>query len=342
MINRWPNAEFPSTQLRVVILNRLNPSRPPNSLPLESNHIFNATTTTMSCPDCFRGSVHTHAEPKGKIETVHGIKTYIANGGDGDSSEPSKSAILYLPDAFSLQLVNNLILADEYAKQTGCRVLIPDIVRNGGMSPHLLPLMEDLMLPSPTWSVGGVFWKIVTALRVIPYAIPFLIFGHPSKVYPQMLAYARAMRADLPEGGKLGVAGFCWGAWGATKLCVEPAIEGGEERLIDAQFNAHPSFIADTPQMVVDAIMALRVPYASAVAEEDFQFNAGVAEKTEAKVREATNNGAATGGGYTYEFKIYKGCKHGFAVRAQNDTANMEGYKDALVHATAWFNKYLN
>lgn len=302
----------------------------------------------MSCPDCFRGSVHTHAEPKGKIETVHGIKTYIANG--GDDSKSSKSAILYLPDAFSLQLVNNLILADEYAKQTGCRVLIPDIVRNGGMPAHLLPLMEDLMLPSPSWSVGGVFWKVVTALRVIPYAVPFLIFGHPSKVYPGMLAYARAMRADLPEGGKLGVAGFCWGAWGATKLCVEPAVEGGKERLIDAQFNAHPSFIADTPQMVVDAIMELRVPYASAVAEKDFQFNADVAEKTEAKVREATTgpgSGAAAADGqsqgdYTYEFKIYKGCRHGFAVRAQDDTANMQGYKDALIQATAWFNKYLN
>lgn len=149
------------------------------------------------------------------------------------------------------------------------------------------------------------------------------------------------MRAELPPGGKLGVAGFCWGAWGATKLCAESAVEGGEERLIDAQFNAHPSYIIDTPEMVVEAITKLKVPYASAVAEKDFQFNAEAAGKTEARVREVAGVSGAEGG-YTYEFKIYKGCKHGFAVRAQEDTANMEGSKEALNQAVAWYNKYLN
>ncbi|KAK5053178.1 hypothetical protein LTR84_002152 [Exophiala bonariae] len=295
----------------------------------------------MSCPDCFRGSVHAHGEPQGKIETVHGLRTYIAGGGSDIDGTRSKSSILYLPDAFSLKLVNNLLLADQYAARTGCRVLIPDVVYNGGMSPHVLPLMEGLMEPNASWSVGGVLGKLVTALRVIPYALPWLVFGHPSKVYPQVLAYARAMRAELPAGGKLGVAGFCWGAWGGTKLCAESAVEGGSDRLIDAQFNAHPSYIVDTPEVVVDAITKFKVPCASAVAEKDFQFNAEVAGKTEAKVRDAVG---VTGGdgGYTYEFKIYKGCKHGFAVRAQQDTASMEGYKEALNQAVAWFDKYLN
>jgi dienelactone hydrolase len=296
----------------------------------------------MSCPDCFRGSVHTHGEPQGKIDTVHGIRTYIAGG--SDSSSTSKSAILYMPDAFSLKLVNNLLLADQYASRTGCRVLIPDLVYGGGMSPHLLPMMEVLMEPAPSFSITGMFWKTVTLLRALPYAVPFLVFGHPKNAYPQVLAYARAMRADLPDGGKLGVAGFCWGGWCSTKLCAEPAVEGGSggEKLIDAQFNAHPSYIVDTPELVVDAITKLKVPYASAVAEVDFQFNAAVAEKTEAKVREATAGSTGDGDGYIYEFKIYKGCKHGFAVRAQENTVNMEGYQGALEQASAWFNKYLN
>lgn len=301
----------------------------------------------MSCPDCFSGSVHTHAEPQGKIETVYGVRTYIAGGGDSSTSSTSKSVILYLPDAFGLKLVNNLLLADQYASRTGCRVLIPDLVYGGGMETHLLPLMETLMEPAPSFSIAGLFWKAVTVVRVLPYAVPFLIFGHPKNAYPRILAYARAMHADLPAGGKLGVAGFCWGGWSSTKLCTEPAVEGGGgDRLIDAQFNAHPSYIVDTPEMVVDAITKFKVPYASAVAEIDFQFNAAVAEKTEAKVRGATAGSTGDGSGnddaYLYEFKIYKGCKHGFGVRATQDTVNMEGYQGALEQASAWYNKYLN
>ena len=75
----------------------------------------------MSCPECFRGAVHTHAEPTGAIETIHGIKTYVAGGSDASRS---KSTIIYFPDAFSLKLVNNKLLADKYASATGCKVIV--------------------------------------------------------------------------------------------------------------------------------------------------------------------------------------------------------------------------
>jgi len=291
----------------------------------------------MSCPDCFRGSVHTHSEPTGTMETIHGLPTYVAGGSD---STRSKSAIVYLPDAFSLKLVNNKLLADQYAASTGCRVYIPDIVRNGGMDPGLLPKMEVVMGPLEPWSVGGFLHKIYTTLTLLPAVAPFMIFGKPMNAYPRILEYARAVKADLPAGGKLGVAGFCWGAWPSTKLCVETAVEGGSERLIDAQFNGHPSYIVDTPEMVVEAITKFKVPYACAIAAEDFQFNEAAAQKTEAAVRE--DEGVKTGEGYVYEFKVYKGCKHGFCVRADESSASMEGYRDAVKQAVGWWNKYLN
>jgi len=315
----------------------------------------------MSCPDCFSGAVHNHGTPRGKIETVHGIRTYVAGVDNRDNSAAprSQSTIIYLPDAFSLKLVNNLLLADAYAARTGCRVLIPDVVYGGGMSPHVLPLMEVLLEPAASWSVASMFRKAVTALRVLPHAVPWLLFGHPKHAYARILAFARAVRAELPADAKLGVCGFCWGAWGATKLCAEAAREDGagggggvgEKGLIDAQFNAHPSYIIDTPEMVVDAITKYRVPYSSAIAELDFQFNAAAAERTEAKVREATAKAAAAaaaaggdhdGGGFVYEFKIYRGCKHGFGVRAVQDSVNMDGYRGALEQAVAWFRDYLH
>lgn len=59
----------------------------------------------MSCPDCFKGSVHTHAEPKGHMETLYGYSTYVSPAPEGSTS---KSTIFFICDAFGLNLVNNV------------------------------------------------------------------------------------------------------------------------------------------------------------------------------------------------------------------------------------------
>ena len=289
----------------------------------------------MSCPDCFRGSVHTHAELTGKTETLHGVSTYIAGGSD---SSRSKSTIIYLPDAFSHKLVNNKILADKYASATGCRVLFPDVVLNGGMPASVLHGVEYIMESS--LSVYNILPKAWTVLKLLPNAIPFMIWGHPKNQYPTVLKYARDVRASLPPGGKLGVCGFCWGAWPATKLCAEPSTQGGSERLIDAQFNGHPSYIIKEPTIVADSIKAFKTPYASAIAEKDFQFNAEVAAKTEAQLRESVGSKGDGENGYVYEFRVYKGATHGFCVKAREE--DMQNYHDAAKQAAEWFDKYLN
>ena len=321
----------------------------------------------MSCPDCFRGAVHTHAEPTGKIETLHGVTTYVAGGSDPDRS---KSTIIYLPDVFSLKLVNNKILADKYASVTGSRVLVPDVVRNGGMPVSVLHSLEYILEGGLTvYNALPKAWNILT---VLPTAIPHMIWGHPKNSYPKILAYARDVRAELPAGGKLGAAGcksspkpvavyrrfllssftppvhvweannraVCWGAWPSTKLCAEVSKEGGSERLIDAQFNGHPSYIIKEPTVVADSIRAFKTPYSSAVAEKDFQFNADVAAKTEAQLRESVGSKGDGENGYVYEFRVYKGATHGFCVKAREE--DMQNYHDAAKQATEWFNKYLN
>lgn len=209
--------------------------------------------------------------------------------------------------------------------------------------------MEILMTANASWTVTGVLSKLSTALTLIPSMIPFLLFAHPSKVYPKILSYARAVKADLPPGGKVGVAGFCWGAWPATKLCVETTTADSNNadaspRLIDAQFNGHPSYIVKTPEMVVDAIRKFKVPYSVAVAENDMQFNKAEAEKVEATLREVVGTSGGESG-CTYEFKLYEGCVHGFCVRApigKYDETNESGYEGAKRQAVEWFDKYLN
>jgi dienelactone hydrolase len=78
----------------------------------------------MSCPDCFSGTEHV-GNPTGKVETIHGIPTYVAKPADGVTP---KGVIVYIPDAFGWEFTNNRILADHYAKRGGFLVYLPNFM----------------------------------------------------------------------------------------------------------------------------------------------------------------------------------------------------------------------
>ena len=285
----------------------------------------------MSCPQCFSGAVHDHAEPQGHFEDMYGLRTYVT----GDKEATSKSAILYLPDFFSLKLVNNKLLADRYAQGTGCKVLFPDIIPGGGADGSYMPVFE-VLLENPglsPWRILSWAWSFAQALVLLP----MIFTSGPDKVFPDVLKYARAMKRDLPDGGKLGVCGFCWGGYGSTNLCAEPAVEGGSERLIDAQFTGHPSRLT-LPDMIVNAVSKFKVPYSAAIAEHDFQMDEKLALETEAVLREKVGPAEAN----NWEIKIYKGASHGFSVRAKPSVqAEIDAYHASAKQAVDWYNKYL-
>ena len=212
----------------------------------------------MSCARCFNGSPQT-GTPAGTYTTLHGYKTYIARP---PNPHPSGSTILYLPDFFSHKLQNNQLLCDAYAQGTGCTVIFPDIVMWGGVDPSYMPAFETIFDEEKK---GGWLAKIWAGLSLLPLA-PQLVFGMPDRAFPEVLAFARAVRKDLPMGAKLGVAGFCWGGFGAAHLCKNVREDG--ERLIDAHFSGHPSKLT-TPKDILDAVGS-GVPFAVAVAEIDF------------------------------------------------------------------------
>jgi len=290
----------------------------------------------MSCPDCFRGG-EAKGEPKGAFTTLHGYSTYVALP---PAESTSKSTILFLTDAFGLKLVNNKLLADDYALRTGHRVVIPDIIPGGGVTPDLMFAMDAAMEPVKWWDIVGQLkraWGMVKAAAVF---IPFMIRAYPGKSLPYILPFARKIKADLPAGGKLGVCGFCWGGYGSTNLCAEPAVEGGSERLIDAQFCAHPSGLQG-PHQVVEAITKFKTPYSLAHAELDFNWSTAKMETAEAELRQKVGRGDGEGG-YYYEFVTYKDCVHGFAARARpGNKADMQGADDAKEQAINWFKRFL-
>jgi len=293
----------------------------------------------MSCPDCFRGGQAT-GSPKGTLTTLHGYSTYVAGP---SPSSPSPSTIILYTDAFGLRLVNNKLLADAYAAATGFNVLVPDIIPGGGMTPAVNARLDVVMTPVPLWNVWGWLvrgWNLAVALR---YAVPFMIRAKPDKrtaCFEPCLAFARRVRAELGPGAKLGVAGFCWGGYQSINLCKEATVAGGTERLIDAEFCAHPSNLK-LPDDVVEAVLAFKTPVAIAHATEDFALKNEVMLKTEALLREKTGSGDGEGG-YHWKIRYYEGVPHGFAVRAREGMEKEAAAADeAKEQAIEWFKRWL-
>jgi dienelactone hydrolase len=297
----------------------------------------------MSCPDCFKGSVHTHAgEAKGNLETVYGKNCYVASP---SSTSTSTSVIIYLTDAFGLNLINTKLLADRFAAETGCKVLVPDVIPGGGGPVSLMGYTEILQTRVPLGGVFGQLRRISAAFAVAYYSVPFylriLTWAAPQRAFSKnILPFARAVRADLPPGAKLGIVGFCWGGYGSTRICAEPAVKGGSERLVDVQFCGHP-YNLKTPDIVVDAVRGFKVPFSMAIGDLDKFLSKGNVDKIEVALKEKVGSGKGDDD-YNYEVKVYKACKHGFVVRANpSNEVETAAAEDARAQAVAWLNKYL-
>ncbi|KAJ6557891.1 dienelactone hydrolase [Mycena capillaripes] len=74
------------------------------------------------CHDCFKGVTH-EGTAEGKMETIGGVQCYVATP---TVDYPKDKAILFLTDVFGLALNNNLLLADDFARN-GFKTIVPDI-----------------------------------------------------------------------------------------------------------------------------------------------------------------------------------------------------------------------
>ncbi|KAL5537020.1 hypothetical protein ACEPAF_843 [Sanghuangporus sanghuang] len=77
------------------------------------------------CKECVTGVTH-EGEPTGKIEGINGVQTYVAFPPTGKEYDKTK-AILYLTDVFGIQLANNRLLVDDFAKN-GFQTYAPDLL----------------------------------------------------------------------------------------------------------------------------------------------------------------------------------------------------------------------
>ncbi|KAF8552883.1 alpha/beta-hydrolase [Imleria badia] len=82
------------------------------------------------CNKCISGVRH-EGTPEGKVEVINGVKTYVATP-TGDYSKDK--AILFLTDVFGLELNNNLLLADDFARN-GFKVYAVDYLNGDPIPP---------------------------------------------------------------------------------------------------------------------------------------------------------------------------------------------------------------
>ncbi|KAI0339413.1 alpha/beta-hydrolase [Trametopsis cervina] len=75
------------------------------------------------CDDCFKGVRH-EGEPEGQSVQIGGVDCYVSTP-TGDY--PKDKVILFLTDVFGIPLINNKLLADDFARN-GFKTVIPDIL----------------------------------------------------------------------------------------------------------------------------------------------------------------------------------------------------------------------
>lgn len=284
-------------------------------------------TDIQTCPDCFTGTIHT-AKPVGHLEIIHDVPTYITRG-----TAASNSTIIFLTDGFGFNLANNKLLADQYASRTGLRVLMPNLLPNGGVPLIMMRLSEDMTTTTAWWNLLGQARRVWAGCRLLGILVPFGI--KVRRLYPAVLAYARAVRASLPLGAKLGIAGFCLGGHWSSRVCGEPSHPGGDSHLIDAHFTAHPSSVG--PDDVAAFAGSFRVPFSLALGDSDAMLSVEQAHKIEAALREVYHGEADK-----LQVVVYENCGHGFALRADpNKLDENEGAERALEQAVVWFRRFL-
>ncbi|KAL1861407.1 hypothetical protein Daus18300_008938 [Diaporthe australafricana] len=289
-----------------------------------------ATTTDLqACAGeaCFTGSIHT-AQPLGHLETLFDVQTYVTRG-----TATSNSTIVFLTDDFGLNLVNNKLLADQYASKTGLRVLVPNLLPNGGVPLSTIGLSKKLAASVQWYNVVGHAKRAWAALKITVILTAFSFKAR--RTFPTVLGYVRAVRASLPLGSKLGIAGFCLGGQWSSQLCAEHAVEGGDSHLVGAHFTAHPSNV--DPLELARSAQRFKVPQSLALGDRDVALPIDQARELETNLRDVYKDNLDR-----LEVRIYERCGHGFALREDpRQIDENEGAERALEQAVAWFRRWL-
>ncbi|KAL8661089.1 MAG: hypothetical protein Q9202_005903 [Teloschistes flavicans] len=281
----------------------------------------------MSCPSCFTGTIH-DGVPSGTEAVIHGLPTYIASPPSSSSSPPSSSS----------------------SSPSSPPSSPPS--EDGNAAPStLLPLFDTLLAP-PTTLLAKLL-KPFHLLRLFLTIIPFQYRNRFALTFPRVERYVRAVRRKEASSSALplGAAGYCWGGRHVTVLASllrsssssdaeeEEEAPGESERegeredklLIDAAYTAHPGGLA-----LPTDILQLKAPWSMAIGDDDFVMPLKEVTKVQEVLAAAEELEAAR-----TEVVVYRGAKHGFAVRGNpGDEGERRRGVEAREQCLSWFARW--
>jgi dienelactone hydrolase len=231
-----------------------------------------------------------------------------------DATERTK-AIILLTDIFGLPLPNPKIVADQLAEQVGVDVWAPDLFNGKPIADaNTMELFPDRAGAKIPW--------LRLIIKLIP-SIPRMFANRASVVDPRVHEFINKIKSEKGY-ERIGAAGYCFGGGIAGRL--------GSTDIVNTVVIAHPSPLTQAQ------IRAIKVPSSWVLAEEDHSFKDKDVKAAEGIFKEQEEKPDHV----DYEFRVYKGTAHGFAVRPNLDVPEVKaGYEGALDQTIAWFKKTL-
>ncbi|KAF8271806.1 alpha/beta-hydrolase [Lactarius quietus] len=196
------------------------------------------------CKNCTSGVRH-EGTPEGTWEVINGIKTYVATP---KTDYPKDKVILYLTDVFGLELNNNRLVIDDFARN-GFKVYAPDLFDGS-------PVNETAFDPGSDFDLMK--WISVPSHK-------------PDHTLKRVVTVIEALKSQ----GIIvfGATGYCYGA----RLVVDLAFEN----IIRVSVISHPSFI--TPEDLDTYVKKSKAPLLLNSCEFDELFPNEMALATDEK-----------------------------------------------------------